>query len=149
MKTKNNKIKISACILFAFVLSLLCVVPAFAEMRQNMLSPEDGAVSDNGEHSPLDPEAGTIDGTDDGIISEAQSAFDSFGDVVTDAASDILGIGQTSDTANQTNTATGADTNMTGAENTGGNVAAAVIICIIIAIAVVILIIILVPKKKD
>lgn len=147
MKTRNNNIKITACLFFAFLLALLCTVPAFAEMRQNMLSPEDGVVSDSGEHSPLDPDAGTVEGTGDGIFGGAQSAFDSFGDTVSDAASDMLGgMGETS---NRPNASTASDSGMSGAENTGGNIAAAVIICIIIAIAVIVLIIILIPKKKD
>jgi len=148
MKTRTNKIKITACLVFAFVLVMLCTVPAFAEMRQNMFSAEDGAVSDSGEHSPLDPEAGTVEGMGDGIIGGAQSAFDSFGDGVSNAVSDVLDIGQSSNTADQTNASSAADSDM-NADNTGGNIAAAVIICIIIAIAVIILVIILIPKKKD
>ncbi len=144
MKLNKSKriIVLALCLLGVFT---LMSIPALAENRSDrILDPEDGMVSDNGEHMPLTPEAGTVeDGTGDGIIGDASSAFGDFSQEVSDAVSDVLGVGT------EASPGTNASTSGISDGGDGGSIAAAVIICIIIAIAVIVLVIVLIPKKKD
>ncbi len=146
-KTKKRALSIFCMLTIAVFLSLSV---SGAGYPARVMEAEGGMVSDDGEHMPLTPEAGTVEGTGDGMLGDASSAFDDFSQGVSDAVSDVLDMnGSNSDqsSSNASNTGTGTTSSADGEE--GGSVAAAVIICIIIAIAVIILVIVLIPKKKD
>ncbi len=131
-------------LLCAAVLFCTCSLGAFADT--DMLSPEDGVVSDDGSNAPLTPDAGTVQGSDgNGILDDASDMIDSASKGVSDAVSDMLGGADTVDNTG-TGSVSAADTDT--AEDEGGSMAAAIIIVIIIVIAIIVLVIILIPKRR-
>ena len=140
--TKNKFVKkIKFFIVFLCLFSILsaCAIPAFADT--DMLSPEDGMISDGTDKQPFDPDAGTVGGSDTGgILDGVSNAIDGVSEAVSDIVSDVMGVG--TDTAALTSSSA-------SSEASGTSVAAAIIICLVIAVAVIVLVIVLIPKKKN
>ena len=138
MKIKKRLIRSLVLILCAFCLSSVCLMGISAATDNSIVG--HGNVSDDGSHDPLDPDAGTVDGSStQGVLDGVESIIGGVGESVSDVLDNVIDKTTNNTTANDTTVLT---------TNDEGSLVAAIIVCIIIAVAVVVLVIILLPKKK-